>query len=274
MSEQPVPEGVDPNRMSVARVYDALLGGTHNFEVDRLAVEQMKALFPDIVQWAWGNRGFHQRAARWLAEKAGIRQFIDIGSGLPTQNNTHEVVHSVAPGSHVVYVDIDPMVAAYANSLLAGAENTVFIQGDLRDPQPILNNEQVRAVIDFDQPVALMLTAILHFVQDDAQPERIVAEYMAALPSGSYLALSHSTTDGWGQKATSGIEDLYKNANEQPRNRTKAEVSRFFEGLEIVPPYAGAPPELTFGGLWGADDPEEADDDASHALYCAVARKP
>lgn len=274
MSEQAVPDGVDPTRMSVARVYDALLGGTHNFEVDRQAVEHMKRLFPDIVQWAWGNRGFHQRAARWLASEAGVRQFLDIGSGLPTQNNTHEVVHSVAPGSHVVYVDIDPMVAAYANSLLAGADNTVFIQGDLREPQAILADPQLRAAIDFDRPVALMLTAILHFVQDDASPWRIVADYMEALPSGSYLAISHSTTDGWGETATTGIEDLYKNANEQPRNRTRAEVTGFFEGLEIVPPYAGAPRDLTFGGLWGADDPSQADDDASHALYCAVARKP
>src|SRR5262245_56293362 len=243
MSEQAVPDGVDPTRMSVARVYDALLGGTHNFEVDRQAVEYMKSLFPDIVQWAWGNRGFHQRAARWLAEEAGVRQFLDIGSGLPTQNNTQEVVHSVAPGSHVVYVDIDPMVAAYANSLLAGAENTVFIQGDLREPQAILADPQLRSAIDFNRPVALMLTAILHFVQDDASPWRIVADYMEALPSGSYLAISHSTTDGWGETATNGIEDLYKNANEQPRNRTKAEVTRFFDGLEIVPPYAGAPRE-------------------------------
>src|SRR5690606_41370674 len=129
-----VPPGVDPTKPSVARIYDYLLGGTVNYEVDRAAGEQLRDMFPPIQEWAWVNRGFHQRAARWLAGEAGVEQFLDIGSGLPTQNNTHEVVRAVNSGAHVVYVDNDPIVREHARGLLDNTPHTTFVEADFREP--------------------------------------------------------------------------------------------------------------------------------------------
>lgn len=272
-SKPAVPPGVDPNTPSVARIYDYMLGGTTNYEVDRMAAKQLEAMFPELKDWAWCNRGFHQRAARWLAGEAGITQFIDIGSGLPTGNNTHQVVQEINPKARVVYVDLDAMVAAHAPQLLADASNAIFVRGDLRDREGLFGNPEVRTMVDFDQPVGLFMTAVVHFLPDEADPWGLIAGYMDAVPVGSYLALSHGTLDKARPEYIQRVQALYANANERANPRTLADVERFFDGLELVPPYPGARPAVTYGGLWGADDPDNADDDASRGLYCGVARK-
>src|SRR5579875_3967850 len=187
--DEQAPPGVDPNVPSPARMYDYYLGGTNNFAVDREAAERIRTVLPELTEGSWANRGFHQRAATWIAEQ-GIRQFIDIGSGLPTVGNTHEVVQKVHPGARVVYVDNDPIVAAHAAELLAGSHTATLIQADLRDPGSILGNRELRELIDVTEPAGLLMTFVLHFVADDEDPWGLLARYIGALAPGSYLALS------------------------------------------------------------------------------------
>ncbi|HEY6737578.1 MAG TPA: SAM-dependent methyltransferase [Actinopolymorphaceae bacterium] len=270
------PPGVDPTQASPARMYDYILGGIHNFPADRALAEQLRQTIPDLVDLAWANRGFHQRAVAWLAREAGIRQFVDVGSGLPTQNNTHEIAQSVDPVSRVVYVDIDPMVIAHATELLSEQGNTAVVLGDIRDPDGVLAHPELRALIDLDQPVGLLMTALLHFVPDEADPHGKVAALVDALAPGSYLALSHGTNDMYHRPdVVRRTEEVYRSrSSARIGGRTRAEVERFFAGLEFVPPYDGAEPGLSYAGLWGAEDPEVADDDPSRYVYCGVAWKP
>ena len=268
------PSGVDPTRPSPARLYDYYLGGVHNLPVDREIGDRMKAQVPDLEDGVWANRGFHQRAATWLAAEAGIGQFLDLGSGLPTQNNTHEAVHAVVPTARVAYVDHDPMVAAYASRLLADDGTTAVITADLREPSRILSDPVIRELIDFSQPVGVLMTAVLHFVADGSDPWALVARYLDAVPSGSYLALSHFTADRMPPRAIQAGQDNYRQATESIYPRTLEQFTRFFTGLELVPAYAGTVEGITFAGMWGAEDPAEADSDGARGMYVAVARKP
>ena len=268
-----LPPGVDPARPSPARVYDYFLGGTNYLAADRELAERLKAAMPDVVDTILANRGFHGRAAVWMARQ-GIRQFIDLGSGLPTQNNTHESVRRVVPGARVVYVDSDPAVATNAGPLLTGDGTTAVIIADLREPEVVLGHPELRRVIDFTRPAGVLLTAVMHFVADGSDPWGLVARYVAAVAPGSYLALSHGTTDMVPPRRAQAGLDSITNATEHFYPRPKAEVERFFEGLELVPPYPQAQPGLAYVGLWGAEDPEAADTDGSRLLYCGVARKP
>jgi hypothetical protein len=273
MLETPqVPPGVDPNKPAPARLYDYYLGGTANLPVDRAAAERIRADLPEISDMAWANRGFHQRAARWLTAERGITQFIDIGSGLPTQGNTHDVVQSVSRQTKVVYVDNDPMVLAYANKLLTDDGSTAVIHADLRDPGSVLNHPDLRALINFSQPIGVLMTAVLHFVADGSDPWGLVAQYVAALVPGSYLAVSHVTADNVPQRGLETGLAEYAKATENIYLRPRAEVERFFEGLDLVSPYQGAAPRLVFMGEWGAEDPELADSDGSRWGYCGVAQ--
>jgi S-adenosyl methyltransferase len=270
--DPPVPPGVDPSRPSPARLYDYYLGGHNNFEADRRAAEALRRSLPALSDAAWANRGFHQRAAHWLATEAGLRQFIDIGSGLPTVGNTHQVVQRVDPAARVVYADIDPMVAAQSAALLAGTPNVTLITADLRDPDALLGHPAVRSMIDFTEPAGLLMTAVMHFVADGSDPWGLVARYVAALAERSYLALSHATPDGLPPIAVHAMVETYAHATEQLVLRPRAEVARFFAGMEMVPPYPHATDALTFVGQWGAVDPASADSDGSRVLYCGVAR--
>jgi hypothetical protein len=254
-------------------MYDYFLGGTNNFEADRQLGDRLRALVPEIGDSAWANRSFHQRAARWIAER-GIRQFIDIGAGLPTQGNTHDLVRQVTPGARVVYVDNDPMVLAHGTALLGEPENTKIIMADLRDPEAVLNHPDLRELIDFDEPIGLLMTGVMYFVADASDPWGVVARYLAAIAPGSYLALSHLTADSKPVRAVEESVDVYARGTESINFRSKAEVGRFFEGLELVEPYEGAGPVVTHVGLWGAEDPVLADTDDSRWLYCGVARRP
>jgi hypothetical protein len=268
-----VPPGVDPTRPSPARLYDYFLGGTNNLPVDQEAGERLKKAIPDMVDAVWANRGFHGRAAVWLADH-GIRQFIDIGSGLPTQNNTHQAVRKVAPDARVVYVDHDPMVAAQSEALLADDGSTAVVTADMRDPDAVLGDPGLRGLIDLAQPAGVLMTAVLHFVADGEDPWGLVARYMAAMAPGSYLALSHGTYDKMPPDQIQAGRDTYANATEQVYMRSRDDVERFFDGLDLVPPYAGADRVITYAGLWGAEDIEAADTEGSRAIYCGVARRP
>lgn len=229
---------------------------------------------PELEDGAWANRGFLQRSTRWLAAEAGIRQFIDIGAGLPTRNNTHQAAQAVAPDARIVYVDNDPTVLEHARSLLVGTSGTAFIRGNLRDPDGILGNSKLRTQIEFDRPVALMLVAVVHFISNELDSAGLVARYMDALAPGSYLALSHITADRNSPDVVQMFHDVYANANEQVHFRSKSEVEALFAGLELVPSYEGAGVGGdTYTGLWGADDPEAADSEGSRWVYCGVARR-
>jgi S-adenosyl methyltransferase len=270
----PVPPGVDPEVPSPARLYDYYLGGTINYPADQRAAERLRTDLPEISDMAWANRGFHQRAAKWLAEDRGISQFLDLGSGLPTQGNTHQVIREVAADARVVYVDNDPMVRAYAGELLTDSRLTTFVFADLRDPGRVLGNRQLRDLIDFTEPIGLLMTAVLHFVADSADPWGLVARYTEALPPGSYLALSHVTADNVPERGVRTGLSVYEGATENIHLRPKAEVERFFAGLELVAPWPGEAPRLVYMGEWGAEDPQLADSDGSRWGYAGVARRP
>ena len=274
MNEAPdLPAGVDTARPTPARIYDYMLQGSNYFEADRMAAEQILAAAPEIRDAAWSNRGFHQRAATWIGQH-GVRQFVDIGSGLPTVGNTHEVVQKVVPAAHVVYVDNDPMVELHSRALLDSGGTISVICADLREPEVILDHPQLLKLIDFSEPVGLLLTGVMMFVSDTSDPWALVARYVDALAPGSYLSLSHLTDDYKPPLAAEGFRAVFDTATEHMYFRSKAKVERFFNGLELVPPYEGAEPGVTFTGLWGAEDVKLADSEGSRWLYCGVARKP
>jgi hypothetical protein len=271
-------QGADSSRPAPARIYDYMLRGNNHFPVDAEAAQRILSVVPEIQDCAWSNRGFHQRAAKWIAQR-GVRQFIDIGSGLPTVGNTHEVVQKVSPGAHVLYVDNDAMAAKQSQALLAdpqlsGTGLARAICADLREPDSILKHPDFHALIDPDQPTGLLMTAVLMFVADGSDPWTLVRGYLDALPSGSYLALSHLTDDHKPPVTVERFRAVFDNATEHLYFRSREAIERFFDGLEMVVPYPGARPVLSYTSLWGAEDPVLADSDGARWLYCGVARKP
>jgi S-adenosyl methyltransferase len=219
-----------------ARVYDYWLGGKDNFAADRAAAEQAIRDCPEIVPTARANRGFLARTVRFLAVEAGIRQFLDIGTGIPTENNTHEVAQRVAPESRIVYVDNDPLILVHARALLASHPDgaTAYAEADLRDPERIL--DLAAGLLDFRRPVAVLLLAILHHVDDEDDPHKIVATLMNAVPPGSYLVLSHPASDIGPEAAAKMAQRLNEIMAEKITARDRAAVARFFGGLELVAP--------------------------------------
>jgi S-adenosyl methyltransferase len=249
-----------------ARVYNAILGGKDNYEADRVAAEATIRAFPGNAQAALANRAFLARAVNYLAAEAGIRQFLDIGTGLPSADNTHEVAQAAAPGCRVVYVDNDPVVLAHARALLTSAEPgaTSYIQADLRDPGKIL--QQAARLLDFTQPVAVMLIAVLHLIADDDNPHQLVNTLLDAVPAGSYLAVSHLANDLYPEQ----MAELARGFNEQSPVkvvlRNRAEISRFFDGLELTDP------GISQVSRWRPRSDQEAA--APAILWAGVARKP
>jgi len=269
-----VPPGVDPSKPSPARMYDRYLGGSANFQADRDAVDRIVELVPEIRDAAWANRGFLQRAVRWMAER-DIRQFIDLGAGLPTQRCTHEVARQVVPDARVVYTDIDPGVIAHGREILAGVPGTAAIEADFRNPADVLEHPDTLRLIDFRQPAGLLVVAVTQFIPDADDPWALVARYMDALAPASCLALSAPTADHMTPRKVDRIVGVYATST-IPANipRTRADAERFFAGLQIVPPYPGAAPGLTSAGLWACEDPVAAESEGSRSFYVAVARKP
>jgi hypothetical protein len=228
------PQGVDVTIPSVARLYDYYLGGKDNYAVDRAAAEKILTVAPELRLAARENRAFLGRSVRHLTQ-AGIRQFLDIGTGLPTQGNVHEVAHDLAPESRVAYVDNDPIVLAHSRALLADGGSVATIRGDLRRPEEILGDPAVRSLIDFSQPVAVLLVAIMHFIPDAADPAGIVATLRDALPEGSYLVLSHGTRDARDAAVAKGTE-VYEQATAPLVLRTRDEIQRLFDGFDLTEP--------------------------------------
>jgi S-adenosyl methyltransferase len=232
----PARRTIDTSVAHSARVHDYWLGGKDNFAADRAAGDAVLTAYPGIVMSVRANRAFLARAVQFLAAEAGIRQFLDIGTGIPASNNTHEVAQSVAPGSRVVYVDYDPVVLLHARALLKGSEEGAldYIDADLRDPQTIL--EQAAKTLDFSRPVAVMLIAIMHLIVDHDDPYGLVRQLMAAMPAGSYLALSQVASDIQAEQVAEAARRYNRLARETQRHRTRAEVARFFDGLDLVEP--------------------------------------
>jgi hypothetical protein len=227
---------IDTSVAHSARVHDYWLGGKVNFAADRAAGDAVMAAYPGIVMSVRANRAFLARAVTFLAGEAGIRQFLDVGTGIPAANNTHQVAQSVAPSSRVVYVDYDPVVLLHARALLTSSDTgaTDYIDADLRDPQTILS--RAAGTLDFSQPVAVMLIAVMHLIVDADEPYRLVGQLMDAVPAGSYLALSQVASDIEAEQMAEAAKRYNRMARETQRHRTHAEVAGFFDGLELVEP--------------------------------------
>ena len=225
---------------NVGRIYDALLGGKDNYAEDRQAASQLLAVVPDARAAAWANRRFVGRAVRFLAQDAGIGQFIDIGAGLPAPGNVHQVAREQGPLARVAYVDNDPVVVSHARALLCAAPGICAVEGDLRDPPGIVGHPDLAAVIDLGEPVAIVLGAVLHHIPDEDSPHKLVDLLMAAVAPGSYLVISHATDQDIGADAAGQVRELYVRASAPAVFRSRAEVAGFFEGLELVPPGIGS----------------------------------
>ena len=236
-------------RPNTARIYDYLLGGKDNYAVDREAAEKVLKMRPEVAVVARENRRFLGRAVRYLAADRGVRQFIDIGTGIPARGNTHEVARSVAPDTRVAYVDNDPVVLAYARALLARDGATVAVRADLREPETILDAPAVRGLIDFTEPVALLFVAVLHFVPDDDGPYDLLARYRDAVPAGSYLVVSHAEDNA----NNAAAKAAYAKAT-QAAWRDRAAIERFFTGWEMLDP------GLVYVHEWRPDGEEEPSD--------------
>jgi trans-aconitate methyltransferase len=261
------PAGIDTSRAHQARIYDYWLGGKDNFAVDREAAQQALAAYPGLRRGVQAQRAFLARAVEYLAGTAGVRQFLDIGSGIPTANNTHEVAQSVAPEARIVYVDNDPMVLAHARALLTSAQPgaTSYLDADVRDTETILS--AAADLLDFRQPVALLLIGILQLIPDEDNPRAIVANLVEAIPPGSWLAVFHPASDILSDQIGEAARRVSARSAGRTTLRSRAEVTRFFDGLQLMDPglvqvHRWQP------GLAAPDDGEEV------AGYAGLARKP
>lgn len=225
-----------PRRPNVSRVYDYLLGGKDNYEDDRCFAEHLLAVVPDAQAAARVNRHFLARALRFAVAEVGVRQVIDIGTGLPAMCYPGQVARELAPETRVVYADNDPVVVSHARALLCGDPGLCAIQGDLRDPRGILGHPELRAQIDLREPVVILLTAVLHFIPDEDQPYPLVDVVKAAMAPGSVVVISHATTDDLSPDAVKQVQELYAQATAPAVPRSREEIARFFDGLELVPP--------------------------------------
>lgn len=259
------PHGINPNIPHSARVYDYWLGGKDNFEADRRVAEQTMAAVPGIRDSARNNRAFLGRAVSHLAQ-LGIRQFLDLGTGIPSQGNTHEVAQAQAPEARVVYVDNDPIVMAHARALLTSTPEgrTAYIQADVREPDTILEHPEVLATLDFGRPIALVMVALLMHIPDDADPEALVKAYTRALPSGSYLVLSHLTLDLVPKEIAEDYLEATRPQAMHRTPRTAEQISRYFDGFEMVEPGLVAVSEWREKPLFP---------DAAAWMYAGVGRK-
>lgn len=261
---------LDLTKPSAARLYDHYLGGQHHYPVDKVFAARVTALCPFMPDLAIHNRGFLTRAVAELAA-AGVRQFIDVGSGIPTAPNVHQVARAAASDSRVVYVDNDSEAIATAQRELVKEPNTTMIYGDLRRPETILNNPTLHSMIDLAEPVGLLIVAVLHFVEPSDDPHGLLTRYVSALPAGSYLAASHISVDEAAEEARQQLQaaqQAYGNTSNPATLRSKPEFSGFFAGLDLLDP------GVCFAADWHATAPVSADDPARPCFYAAVGRKP
>jgi len=255
---------LDTSKPHPARMYDWYLGGKDNYPVDSAAAEQVKSFFPQVAELARANRKFMHRASRALAQM-GVRQFLDIGTGIPTEPNLHQVVQGVASESKVVYADNDPIVLRHAQALLTSSAEgqTTYIQADVREPGKII--EAARETLSFDEPIALSLVALLHFVSDEFGAFDLVRQLLEPLPVGSYLVLSHVTGD-FDPDAWRAIEDVYRSHGTPAQVRSRAEFAKFFSGMQLIEP------GIELGTAWRPEADEQREGEPL-PLYGAVAQK-
>jgi S-adenosyl methyltransferase len=266
---QDVAREIDTSRPHSARVYDYMIGGKNHFEADREAARNILAVLPTGNIGPRENRGFLSRAVRYLAGEAGIRQFLDIGTGLPTTSNVHEVAQEVAPSAHIVYVDNDPLVLVHAQALLTSAPEgrTAYIEEDLRNPEAILDHPVTREVLDFTRPLALIIAGVLHFVVDEEKPAEIVATLVGALPPGSYFVASHISPEHSPQ-GTKAAQRSMRGAGIAMQTRESDEFARLaFAGLDLVPP------GVVLVSEWRSDQTGPRPTPAEVGCYGGVARK-
>lgn len=265
-----ITEDVDLDRPSPARMYDYFLGGSHNFKVDRDMAEQIIQRNPDVVVLARANRAFLRRAVRFMISE-GVAQFLDIGSGIPTVGNVHEIAHRTNPTAHVVYVDIDPVAVAHSRAILKGQTNAAVVRADLRRPETILDAPEVARLLDLSQPLGLLLVAVLPFLPDDEQPQRAVAQLRDALCAGSYLAVSHPVLSRAALADVDEAKAFYEQrAARLAGPRSVAEVAAFLGDFQLVEP------GLVYVPQWRPDSPDEVDDHSQRfaAIVGGVGRKP
>lgn len=266
------PQDIDTSKPHSARMYDYYLGGKDHFDVDKQAAERVAEAYPGIFVCARENRAFMHRATRVLARDHGIRQWLDIGTGIPTEPNLHQVAQAIAPEARVVYADNDPLVLKYAEALMRSAPEgrTTYIHADANDPDTLLAAPELTEVLDLTRPVALSLNALLHFVTDAQDPYGLVERLVSELPSGSALAISHCTPD-FDPETWQKVTDIYTAAGTPVRFRSQAEVARFFDGLDLLDP------GIAIGHRWRPDaetEPDESVTDATVSLWVGVGVKP
>ena len=258
------------DRAHGARIYDYILGGKDNYAVDRAAAEETLKIWPALGVHMRANRAFMHRAGRYLATECGIDQFLDIGTGIPTPPNLHEVVQEVTPGARVVYTDNDPIVLAHARALMTSADGgrTAYVESDMREPEALLAAPELAETLDLDRPIGLMLIAIVHFIEDDEEALSVVRRIVDALPAGSYVAATVATDD-FAPEMLRRVTDIYHDHGEFMRFRDRAGAELFFEGLELVEP------GLVQMHKWRPeDDGHRSVPEADIAMYGGIARKP
>jgi SAM-dependent methyltransferase len=261
-----VPEGVDLTKPSAARAYDALLGGAHNFEVDRQFARSAELVFPGVAEACKANRAFLWRTVKYLVGM-GIRQFIDIGSGIPTVGNVHEVAQRAAPDCRVVYVDNEPVAVAHSRLMLNGNDRAAIVQADLRSPETILNDHRTRELLDFNEPIAGLMLALLHFVPDSDDPAALVARFRDACAPGSYLVVSHATPESRPDEMRA-LENLYRTSSNPAVARSTAWIKGLFGDFEMVEPGAVFVPD------WRPDVEQRLVHPEHYIFFGGVARKP
>jgi O-methyltransferase involved in polyketide biosynthesis len=260
------PSGIDVDVPNVARIYDYLLGGKDNYAADREAAERLLAAAPETVVTVRENRAFLRRAVLRLA-RSGIRQFIDLGAGLPTQANVHEVAQRAAPDARVVYADIDPVVVTHGRALLGSSPSVTVVQGDVREPEAILTDPAVRELIDLNEPVAVLLLAVLHFVTDEEDPAGVVRRLHAAMAPGSALVISHVTSEGNRPEAAGAARTIYDRSSASIALRSRGEIAALFDGFEMEEP------GLVYAPEWWPDGMGHKADPAATFLFAGVARR-
>jgi hypothetical protein len=257
---------IDTSRPSAARVYDAHLGGSHNFKADRDAAQRIVEFMPELPDILRANRSFLRRAVNYLVDQ-GVTQFLDLGSGIPTVGNVHEIAWKANPDCRIVYVDIDAVAVAHSRLILRGLDNATAVQGDMCRPRQILQDAETRRMLDFTRPVAVLMVAVLHFVPDSSDPRGIIGQYLDAVVPGSYLAISHASLEGATPSRAEAATQQFRRSVTDFTMRTRAEITDLFAGVELVDP------GVVYLTEWRPEPGTDTSDAARMSTFAGVGRK-